>query len=195
MKIKSLKYELVLFLFIVFFSCDDYIRTEVKKNIFVNIPSISSFVGSQIQLVASPTDGTYQYIWSSEHPDIATVDNSGLVKLVGSGTTDIVVKGGDISLRIPVTSIVRIPLTDISFRTASVVNVTSIEIKVGKNATIYVTHIPETANDIPKGTWKSENSDIAIVNEIGNVIGINKGQTTIIYTIGDIVKTIDVTVS
>lgn len=195
MKIKILKLEFVLLFFIILIGCDEYIRTEVKKNIFVNISSISSFVGNQFQLIASPTDGTYQYIWSSEETDIATVDNNGLVKLVGVGTTNIVLTGGDISLNVPVTSVIRRPLINVSFRTPSAIDVISVSLKAGKSIDVYVTYIPDNANDIPKDTWHSENPNVAIVNEVGRITGVSLGEAKIIYTIGDIVREITVTVS
>ncbi|MDD2243641.1 MAG: Ig-like domain-containing protein [Dysgonamonadaceae bacterium] len=186
MKTKFLKYSLVLLLLIGFIGCNDYVRTEVEKNIYVNHTSLNPFVGEQIQLMASPTDGTYKYTWLSEHPEVATVDINGLVNVIAEGFTNIIVKGGDIETKVPLTAVKRIPVTDV------VLSETAIESFVNAKKTILVNYIPQQANDIPEYTWYSENEHIATVNEIGKITLVGEGSTNIVYKIGDIVKKVSI---
>ena len=190
MKNKLIKYG-IFFLLLTFITtgCDEYIRTEVEKDIYVNKLSLSAFVGDKIQLVASPTDGTYQYKWTSEDTNIATVDGSGLVNILSEGNTNIIVSSGDVSRIIPLTAVTRIPLTDV------VLSETSLELLPGARKAILVTNVPDNANDVPPYYWYSENPDIATVNEIGELTVVNEGVTNIVYRIGDIEKKVVVDVA
>lgn len=68
------------------------------QSITLNKPSISLILGKAEQLVATilPSNATNkQLIWSSENPNIASVDSSGIVTAVGIGSTRIVVTALD----------------------------------------------------------------------------------------------------
>ena len=170
-------------------NCNDYLRTEVLKEIYVNKTNLNGFVGDQIQLTASPSDGIYQYAWNSENPEIATVSGEGLVKYVGEGTTIIIVSAGDIKQRIEVTSTKRIELEDI------VLSDLALELLPGDQKIVTVQRIPDNANDIPEAVWSTENDQVAVVGEAGEITGIAEGATNIVYTIGEIVKKVQVIVS
>lgn len=185
-KTKLLIYGFALLLFANIMGCDDYQRTEVKDSIFVNMSSINPFVGDEIQLVASPTDGTYKYTWSSENSEVATVSNNGLVNVLSEGFTTIIVKGGSIETKIPLTASVRIPLTDL------ILSESSVTLFLRQGATILTTNVPENANDIGTYAWYSEDPNIATVNEVGKITAINEGETNIVCKVGDIVKKVSV---
>lgn len=187
MKEKKIKYGLVLLILTAMMAgCTEYIRTEVEKDIYVNKLEISAFVGDQIQLVASPTDGTMQYKWSSENSDIASVDGNGLVKILSEGNTNIIVSSGDISRQVPVIASVRIALVDV------VLSETSLELLPGGRKTILVTNVPENANDLPAYNWYSENPDIVTVNEIGELTVVGEGMTNVVYQVGSIIRKVSV---
>jgi len=169
--------------------CNDYIRTEVVREIYVNKTLINGFVGDEVQLTASPTDGTYQYQWSTEDGGVATVDAAGKVSLVGEGFTNIVVSAGDIRQRVEVYSLVRIPLQDVAL------SETEAELFLGETRTIFVQRFPEHANDLPEGVWRSERAEVATVSEAGEIAGMGEGTTGISYTVGSIVRKVAVTVS
>ncbi len=188
-KVKFLKYSVVLFLFSALITCDEYVRTEVEKNIYVNKMSLDLFVGDEIQLIASPTRGTLQYSWTSENTEVATVDNNGLVKVVNEGFTNIVVKSGSIETKVPLNAVVRIPLEDV------VLSDTQIELLPGNSKSILVTYVPDDANDLPSETWLSENEEIVTVNENGEISVVGEGVTRITYRIGDITKIVNVDVA
>jgi hypothetical protein len=185
-----LKYRFGLFILgVIFLSCDEYDRTAVANSFFVNYQSLSLFVGEQIQLKASPTDGTYQYKWTSEDPTIATVDNQGKVEAISEGNTNILVSTGGITIEIPLTSIIRIPLEDV------VLSMNSIEGMPNDETTVFVTYIPENANDIPNSYWISEDEKVALVDQKGTVSFIGLGRTNLIYRIGNIEKSTLIIVS
>lgn len=188
MKINFLIYGLAFLMFVNIIGCDDYSRTEVEDNIFVNMSSLNSFVGDEIQLVASPTDGTYQYTWTSEDTEVATVDNSGLVKVLSEGYTIIIVRSGNIKTQVPLTSSVRIPLVDVLLSESSLI------LFLEKDFTILTENVPEDANDLGHYVWYSENPDIAMVDEVGKITAISEGETNIIYKVGGIKKQISVNV-
>lgn len=77
--LKAIFFVFPLFCFLLT-GCEENLRTEVERAFFVNKSSLALFVGDEVQLVASPTDGTYVYRWSSEDVSVATVDKDGRVK-------------------------------------------------------------------------------------------------------------------
>lgn len=187
MRTSFFKYGVVLFLLSWCNSCDDeYIRTEVEKSISVNMASLNSFVGDEIQLIASPTDGTYTYSWSSEDTDIATVDKNGLVAVVGEGNTNIVVRSGHIETKVPLTAVERVVLQNV------VLSETSLEMFPGFSKTIFVTYVPENANDIPADKWISDDENIATVNANGEISVVGEGVTDITYQVGNIAKKVKI---
>lgn len=169
--------------------CDKFNRTEVVPEIYVSKSAISGFIGQEIQLSASPTDGTYSFEWMSENPAVATVTNNGLVKLLSEGSTTILLSAGGIKQRVEVSSLIRIPVVDITLSDVS------IELTPQAKKIITVKLLPENANDIPKAVWSSENDVVATVSDIGEITGVSEGTTFIIYKVGDIAKKIKVMVS
>ncbi len=186
MKKEFIKYGLCILLMGFMAGCDDYAQKEIQNYIYVDRTSLSLFVGQSLQLTASPTDGTYQYQWLSEDTKVATVTSNGLVEAIGEGSTNIVVRDGDLVTKVPVTSAVRVPLRDVSL------GATHLELLPGGKKTILVTYIPDNANDIPKHSWRSENPDVVTVNVAGDITVVGEGVTNIVYQIGDIVKKIEV---
>ncbi|GGG77516.1 hypothetical protein GCM10007415_06820 [Parapedobacter pyrenivorans] len=160
--------------------CDDYEVKDIPKNIYVDKASLSLFVGEQMQLKVSPTDGTYNYQWTSEDPAIATVSSSGLVQAISSGFTNVIVTGGPAKTLVPITSITRIPLEDV------ILSENNIELMPGGQKTLLATFIPATANDIPDWQWVSENPEIATVSENGEITAIGEGITHIVYRAGTV---------
>lgn len=186
MTTKIFKLGLSLLFTIYMVGCDDYARKTIPENIYVNLPELSLFVGESIQLSASPTDGTYSYTWRSEDPSVATVSSNGLVEVIGEGFTNIIVSSGDISTRVPLDAVTRIPLQE------AVINETSVELYVGDRVSILVTLLPENANDVPQHSWSTNNPDVATVSEAGEITAVGEGVTHVVYKIGEIEKKIEV---
>jgi Carbohydrate binding module (family 6)./Bacterial Ig-like domain (group 2). len=169
--------------------CDDYGQKEIEENIYVNRSELSLFVGETVQLTASPTDGIYQYAWSSEDPAVATVSSNGLVEVIGEGFTNIVVSSGDLSTKVPLTAVIRIPLENVA------ISEPLLELLPGNKKIVLISFIPENANDIPAYSWSSENTGVATVSEGGEITAVDEGVTNIVYRIGDIEKKIVVDIA
>lgn len=189
MKTKFLKYGLCFLLICYVAGCDDYAQKTIEENIYVNQPELSLFVGETVQLTASPTDGTYQYTWSSEDPAVASVSSNGVVEVISEGFTNIVVSSGNLSTKIPLTAVIRIPLKNV------VISESMLELLPGNKKTVLITYVPENANDIPAHSWSSENPDIATVSVGGEITAVDEGVTNIVYRIGDIEEKIAVDIA
>ena len=110
---KFIKYSLSILFLLQITGCDDYAEKTIEEKIYINQSEMSLFVGETVQLTASPTDGTYQFTWSSEDPSVATVTSNGLVEVVGEGFTNIIVKSNNLSSKAELNAIVRIPLQEV----------------------------------------------------------------------------------
>ncbi len=184
-----IKYGFGIVLLLALVSCDEFIRTEVVKEIYVNKSIINGFVGDEVNLIASPVDGSYQYNWSSEDPNVATVTADGKVKIIAEGFTNIIVSSEGISTKVEIYAVNRIALKDI------ILSETEVELKPEGKIIISVQRVPDNANDFPNALWSSDNANIAAVNEKGEIIGVSEGTTKIKYTVGEIVKTVEVRVT
>lgn len=72
--------------------CSIYVQPRAVTGISLDISSAELFVGDRLLLTASltPENATNQTVtWRSDKTDVATVDKSGLVKAVGSGSATI----------------------------------------------------------------------------------------------------------
>lgn len=182
--------KLILFLFTLALltSCDNFDRTEVIPAISVNHSSLNLFIGSELQLVASPQNNK-SYTWESEQPEIATVSSSGLVVGVSEGSTFVIVRDGDIHTRIPVFVEPLIPLTNIELDTEVISPLFRNETKE-----VLVFSTPENANDVAKTDfkWWSDNESVAFVNDKGKVTGVGEGVTEIHYQRGNFLRTVKI---
>ncbi len=183
---KFIKYSLSILFLLQIAGCDDYAEKPIEEYIYVNQSSMSLFVGETIQLEASPTDGTHQFSWTSEDPSVATVTSNGLVEVVGEGFTNIIVKSNNLSTKVELNAIVRIPLEEV------LISETSMELYVGNRKTVFITLLPENANDVPAYSWGTEDPLIATVSEGGEITAVGEGITYIVYKIGDFEKRIEV---
>lgn len=113
--------------------------------------------------------------------DVATVDEYGVVTAIGEGTaiiTCIATDGSGVSATCEVTIIPNaILVTDITL------SLTSLELFIGKTATIETTVLPEDA-DNTEVIWSSSNESVATV-ENGMVRGVAAGTVTISCTAKD----------
>jgi len=167
--------------------CYDYPQKDIKYEATPNVQSLSLFVGENFQLRANPTE--LNFSWTSDDPEIATVNSSGMVTAVGRGMTIINARAGDVSCKIPLSSIVRIPLVNY------ILGVTSIEMIIGGSQEIKIVPEPTDANDMGTIGWSSNNPSIATVNYAGIVKCVGIGTTIVECNINDIVKTINVMVA
>lgn len=131
--------------------------------------------GEQGKLVATvaPENATNpEIVWKSSNPSVATVDMNGNVNAVASGTTDVIAAtiDGTVSVSCLVTVNVNVSAIQLSQ--------SSVTIEKGKRIKLIAEVKPNDATD-KKVIWKSNNPNIAEVDDDGNVTAINGGNATI----------------
>ena len=140
-------------------------------------------IGKTIQLVAgfSPSDAPNKaHTWTSEDPQIATVDETGKVKGVSVGTTKITVT----ALANKATATCEIEVVDKIIAVTSVtLNSKEETISIGSTTQLTATVSPTTATD-QNVVWTSSNNSVAIVNEDGLVKGLSVGSANITASAG-----------
>ena len=116
-------------------------------------------------------------IFKSSSPTVATVDENGKVKAVGSGTAKITATSTTnanayanclINVTVPIKSIK--------------VNPNKITLEKGKTETLNIEVNPSDTTDEKSFTYKSNNEDVATVTSSGKVKGVSEGSTTITVT-------------
>lgn len=155
--------------------------TVIEKKIFVEkleIKSINDYVykGSTLQIdaIIKPGNATErQIIWTSSNTNVANIDDTGLIKGVGVGTTEIQAKIGkkiatcNISVKEHVESLVIDPKLGY--------------VIVGKTLQVNASVLPETATDKTL-VWSTSSKSCAPVDKNGLVTAIAKGIYTVTAT-------------
>ena len=134
----------------------------------------------KLEVTVAPEQADNQKLeWSSDNPDVATVDTAGVVKAVSVGTAKITAKTTDGSNLSASTTVHVTPLQ------VSRIDMTK-EITLLRTTTamIEATATPELA-DNKKLSWTSEDNNIATVTQEGIVKAINVGTTNITATTTD----------
>lgn len=177
-------------------SCGDDNEPEMKDQlqITLNKESLVLEIGSSEKLVAgfSPADAENQaHTWTTENPQIATVDETGKVTAVSVGTTKITATA--LANKAKATCVVEvvdkiIPVSSITL------NSKEETIVVGSITQLTATVSPATATD-QRVTWTSGNSAVATVDDNGLVKGISQGTATITATAGSKSATCTITVT
>lgn len=118
--------------------------------------------------------------WASSNPDVATVDNNGLVTGVAEGKTTITATCGQVSATCEViVSIETIDVTGVSLDRES--------LKMLKTASpVQLNAIVSPSNASNKNvTWTSSNPSVATVSDSGLITPVEVGETTITVTTED----------
>ena len=157
-------------------------------DIALNKSSLILEKGKGERLIASftPADTPNQgHTWSSSAPDIATVDETGMVSGVGLGESTITVTALDGRK----TAKCQVTVTD------KIINVTGVSLSeteeilvAGDNLQLEAIIVPSTATD-KTVTWESSDNKVASVDGKGVVTAITEGNTTITATTNDGDKT------
>lgn len=128
--------------------------------------------------------------FSSDDNKIATVDNEGNIKAISVGETKIIIKVKDITKEIKITVNENIVLP-----TALILSADTITLNAGDSTQINATVAPNNATSKVL-IWKSDNSNIASVDNNGKIHGENAGDTTVhVSTTNGITKNIKVIVN
>ena len=156
-------------------------KVEVT-GISLSATSRSLYVGNTYQLKATiePTTATFpQIIWKSDDPSVATVDQFGLVRAVGVGTTYISAASEDnpfIVKKCKITSGIQ--------ATGVTLNATSVELYETATKMLVPTITPANATN-KKVIWSSSDPSVASVNVDGVVTAISQGTAVITCTTQD----------
>lgn len=142
----------------------------------------------QLQAIVSPTNATNKNVnWKSETPDIATIDSSGKLTIVGKGEAIITCESEDKACK-----------TTISFSTLakedekpSIIKVSKISVpeleqllSIGDVKQLTTKITPENATN-KKVTWETSNSDIAEITATGRLTIKKAGKVDITVSATD----------
>ncbi len=127
----------------------------------------------------TPSDATDTSVtWTSSKPDVATVDNTGKVTALTTGTTTITVKTNDGSFTDTCTVNVTVPVTGVSLDKAT------FDLGLGNTATLVATVDPADATNKAL-TWTSSDPSIVSVDANGTIKALADGSATITVTTAD----------
>ena len=116
--------------------------------------------------------------WKSSNPEVATVDNNGKVTAVKEGSATITVttvNGKEATCTVTVTK-KPVPIESVSL------NKTTLTLEEQQAETLVATINPSDTTDDKTLTWKSNNPEVATVDQEGKVTAIKEGTTTITVT-------------
>lgn len=152
--------------------------TQPVKKITVS-GSKSVFAGESVQLTAScqPSTASIQnVVWSSRSPQIATVDENGVVTGIKKGNAVIEAKATDGSGIVG-----NLTVTVAQKPTGITLNETVLNLVAGRSGQLRATISPSNAND-KSVIWTSSDPSIATVNSQGKVTALHRGSCTVTAT-------------
>lgn len=151
------------------------IEIEEKVKITLNINSATLLIGNTLNLEAKvtgcSTSGTV--IWTSENPEIATVDEKGLVTALAEGVTKIIATYGKVSASCALSV-----ETEGGESRKMRIRQSVINLYKGESLQLSV-YLPSDNPEYQKVEWESGDPNIASVSNNGVVYGINYGATFI----------------
>jgi uncharacterized protein YjdB len=132
-----------------------------------------------LKATVSPSNATNQNVsWSSSNSNVATVDSSGVVTGVSSGTATITATTADGGYTATSVVTVTVPVTGVT------VNPPTMSLVPGATSKITATLSPSNATN-QNVSWSSSNSSVATVDSNGLVTGVSGGTATITATTAD----------
>lgn len=143
----------------------------------LNLSSVALKTGEEKQLTVTDKNGAAAtgVTWSSENAQIASVSNTGLVKAVAVGSTNVkaVVDGETLTCAVTV-----------SQKYTYSLDKTSLDIAAGGSEKITLNVTPELTGEARPHTFRSENPAVATVDGgTGVVTGVAKGTATIVCSV------------
>jgi uncharacterized protein YjdB len=157
--------------------------TKPVTSVSLNVTALSLIKGNSFTLTKTvkPSTATNKNVsWTSSDKSVATVDSSGKVTAVGTGTATITCKAKDGSGK-KATCKVTVPVIK---ATGVSLNKTTLSLTVGKTSTLTKTVKPVTTTN-KNVTWKSSNTSVAKVDSSGKVTAVGVGKATITCTTKD----------
>ncbi len=172
-------------------SCGVTVSASVIEvtSISLNKTTLSINKGSSVTLTATvnPSNATDKTVtWNSSNTSIVRVDQNGRVTAIAGGSAIITATAGGKSAICSVT--VTVPVQSVSL------NISSLTLEEGQNATLIATITPSDATDMSV-TWFSSNTSVASVSSSGLVTAKAEGSATITVRANDGGKTATCAVS
>jgi uncharacterized protein YjdB len=181
---------LVLALTAFMLGCDKYSEFNTTEKPFVNMTSVDLYIGeyaderNQIQLTCSPSNRKYS--WTSNAPEIATVDQDGLVTAHSEGFAVIVVASGNDFTEVFLRVREYVPLTGFTLDRSEFAG------KMQDITFIQVLPIPEDASEVII-QWTSSNDKVAQIFSNGLLKVVGLGQSVITASAVGVTRTVTVT--
>ena len=169
----------IIAIIIIFFPTVDN-TSKVSANIVLTDKEITLKIGDTYSLQYNVTPADSKLIFISSDEKIVTVDNSGNIKGLKSGTATITAKTDDKHQSVCLVKVQSnaIPVTGITL------NKTEVEMDVGKTLQLSVDIKPINATD-RKISWTTSDQSIATVSSKGLVTAKKAGTVTIIAQVGN----------
>lgn len=156
---------------------DATLTVNVVDGINLNMTSATIYVGSTIQLILNATNSSAPITWTSSNPEIAMVDEDGLVTGMKAGDAVITVK----QVINGVTKTQKCNIKVISSVTKITLDPIEKDIAIGDNLTINATVTPKLNN--LKLIWVSSDESVVKISTAGDlsatVTGVNGGVAVI----------------
>ncbi len=124
-------------------------------------------------------------VWSSSHPDVATVDDKGLVKAIKTGGAEITAQTADGKKKaVCGITVANVAVTDFTILPEDA------KILAHQSKTLQLSAPLEPEDAVDKNiTWSSSNESVATVNQSGLVTGVSNGVATITAKVGLLTRT------
>ena len=148
------------------------------SGVTLNKTALNLVTGASESLVAtiSPSNATNKDVeWTSSNTNVATVDTTGKVTGVSSGSATITVKTKDGSKVATCNVTVKNPVISV---TGVTLNKTALNLVTGASESLVATISPSNATN-KDVEWTSSNTNVATVDTTGKVTGVSSGSATI----------------
>ena len=158
---------------------------KLTKDIPVTSVKISgpdaAFIGDSVQYTATvtPDNATHPEVtWDSSDKEVATIDQSGNVTIVGAGTTTITATAGGIIAEHTLVVLTREAVVKVTYANGTVTNsgtgsdivIDTVTIKLDSNNKNGTEFVPTTSNTFNKGIDGDENGALATNNQKGSYL-------------------------
>lgn len=156
-------------------SCKVTVVPILATGISLSIKTIELLIEEEQTLtyIITPDNTTdKQVTWSSADNNVATVDNTGKVKAISVGETQIMIKTNNLISDVCNVKVKPIKATSVSL------NKNSLSLEISDKETLAFNFIPENTTN-KKVIWSSSNAAIAGVTENGEVTGTSEGSAVI----------------